>query len=167
MMITISPRRLLSWLFKIRIEKELLPKHHKICSLDAACEKFVSGDTYPAWTHRMTKYPSYCLIFVSTANSAIDLNFCIQLLDYSKCLQKCNKELQINFFIGSKYSFSIETSTDGYCWIFTSMCMGVVGVGRGLEKDEEGQAGSVLHYRGLKSYNTCHVIRLRTNNPHE
>ena len=38
--------RLLSWLFKIRIEKELLPKHHKICSLDAACEKFVSLVTH-------------------------------------------------------------------------------------------------------------------------
>lgn len=95
-MITISPRRLLSWLFKIRIEKELLPKHHKICSLDAACEKFVSGDTYPAWTHRMTKYPSYCLIFVSTANSAIDLNFCIQLLDspsVSKNVIKSSKSI--------------------------------------------------------------------------
>lgn len=50
---------------------------------------------------------------------------------------------------------------------FLPACMGAVVGERGLEKDEEGQAGSVLRYPGLKSYNTCHVIRLRTNNPHE
>lgn len=49
---------------------------------------------------------------------------------------------------------------------FLPACVGVVGK-EGIEKDEEGQAGSVLCYPGLKSYNTCHVIRLRTNNPHE
>lgn len=48
------------------------------------------------------------------------------------------------------------------------------GVGRavgwgwgGMEKDGERQEGFVLRYTGLKSYSTCHVIRLSTNNPHE
>lgn len=50
-------------------------------------------------------------------------------------------------------------------------CREEVGVeGEGGTRDGgggEGRAGSVLFHTGPKSYNTCHVIRLRTNNPHE
>jgi hypothetical protein len=36
-----------------------------------------------------------------------------------------------------------------------------------VRRAREEQPGSVLVYIGLKFYNSCHVIGLRTNNSHE